>query len=64
MESKTLTCMIIIIVATFLGITIYRVQTLPKGKNCDNIDHTSSVKKVNCDDYTYFEKFRYVWNLY
>jgi hypothetical protein len=61
---RTVACILLIVLGTLAGITVYKIDQMPHNKSCVDITCPSCAEKVECDNYNYVEKIRYVWNLY
>lgn len=62
--NKTIACFILIILATFIGLSVYKIDNLPNDNSCTDFNYKENGKAYNCQNYTLIEKFRYVWKLY
>ena len=62
--NKTVVCILLIMLATFAGITLFKVENLPKDKSCVDLSCPTCAGGYNCSDYNAIEKIRYVWKLY
>jgi hypothetical protein len=62
--NKTIVSIIFIIIVTFLGISIYKINQIPTDTMCPDFNHRTNARTMKCSEYTFVEKFKYVWNWY
>lgn len=62
--SKIIPCVLIVGIIVFCVITVGKIEQMPSDDSCVNIKCPTCYGNYNCNDYNYWEKIRYVWNLY